>query len=711
MITTQALSAAEDTPELARVTLDGAVRGLLARQRPDGSWSGGAGTGISAVTADLLVRDLLGVAVPGRTEAAARLVRSLQCPDGYWPELPGWPADAGASVACYVVLRLAGDPPDAYPMALAAGWIRDAGGLACSDAVTRTWLVLSGLVRGGDPLVSPAGRSAGLTRRARSGPGRSAAADRPTTASLAVAVDRPKTAGRVVADDRQMTAGLAVAADRLISADGLTEAAVSLALTGLGRHGQHRPPLTLDELGSAPRTAAAPGGGVAHELGVRLGRSGCARWLLACQSADGSWARRGPLSALALIALGQAGYEPDHPVLARGLDWLAARAAEATRTCEAELWRRSESAYAAGRETRMIGDAGNAGHVRNLGGIDHSMVTEFLGDANRRGRSNSPDADYFADHDYSAASGPAGSWAAGDGAAGNGADWGRAAGDEAAGLTALAVGSLRLAGLGSGSPALNRAAAFLSRAGVSSGAPVRSVARGRRSSGRGPLALAGSGRGPEVLIAAASVGRMRGAGPLAWRQARHDAVWLLRTQRADGSWPGGRLRGSVQAMSVQAMSVRAMPVRAMPVEATSVEATSVEATSIALHALVAAGMPASKPPIRAAVAWLVGCQATDGGWPARDDAPAESGCRATALAVRALTAAGAAEYATPAECGVRWLAAAQRPDGTWSAPGHDLAATCYAIQALTGYRVLAKALRTGAPRRLDDRSAQWYGYD
>lgn len=624
------------------MTLDRAVRGLLARQRPDGSWNGGAAAGISAVTANLLVRDLLGVGDPVRTEAAARLVRSLQCPDGYWPELPGSPADAGASVACYVVLRLAGDPPDAYPMALAAGWIRDAGGLDRSDAVTRTWLVLSGLVE------------------------------------------------RLGAVERLSAPG------RLVTADRLTEVAASLALTELGRHGRRRPPLGLDELGSAPHSAEPPVGGVAHQLGVRLGRSGGARWLLASQGAEGSWARRGPLSALALIALGQVGYGPEHPVVARGLDWLAARAGEATRTCDAELKRRQESAYAAEsqlgaaaagggesggraevaggarwapevpgrsaayypRESRIFDGADNVGDARNPGGIEHFVVPEFPGGANRRGRSNSPDAEYFGGRDYSA-------------------------GDGAVGLTALAVRSLGLAGLGSGHPALNRATAFLSRSGVSSGAPVRSVARARPS----------SDRGPQVLAAAASVDRMRDAGPLVCRQARLDAVWLLRTQRADGSWPGGRLPGSVGAASV-------------------------EATSVALHALVVAGMPASKPPIRVAAAWLVGCQAPDGGWPTRGDSPAASECRATmlavratALAIRALTVARAAESATPAERGVRWLAAAQRPDGTWSGTGHDLAATCYAIQALTGYRAFAEAMRTGSAGRLDDRSARRCGYD
>ncbi len=45
----------------------------------------------------------------------------------------------------YLTLRLAGDSPDAYHMAVAAGWIRDAGGLAATALSVKVWLASFGL--------------------------------------------------------------------------------------------------------------------------------------------------------------------------------------------------------------------------------------------------------------------------------------------------------------------------------------------------------------------------------------------------------------------------------------------------------------------------------------------------------------------------------------------------------------------------------------
>src|SRR6202035_5260602 len=52
--------------------------------------------------------------------------------------------DLSSTVEAYVALRLAGDPPDAYHMARAAGWIRDRGGIPASRVFTRIWLALFG---------------------------------------------------------------------------------------------------------------------------------------------------------------------------------------------------------------------------------------------------------------------------------------------------------------------------------------------------------------------------------------------------------------------------------------------------------------------------------------------------------------------------------------------------------------------------------------
>ena len=120
---------------------------------------------------------------------------------------------------------------------------------------------------------------------------------------------------------------------------------------------------------------------------------------------------------------------------------------------------------------------------------------------------------------------------------------------------------------------------------------------------------------------------------------RRGVVWLLRAQRADGSWVAGG--GQLQA------------------------------TALALTALAAAGVRPGKPSMRAATGWLVRQSAGDG-WAA--DPPAgrtrtrdTPDVAATARGLTALLAAGdqpgasGAQAAAVAARAAGWLAAAQRP--------------------------------------------------
>jgi squalene-hopene/tetraprenyl-beta-curcumene cyclase len=93
-------------------------------------------------------------------------------------------------------------------------------------------------------------------------------------------------------------------------------------------------------------------------------------------------------------------------------------------------------------------------------------------------------------------------------------------------------------------------------------------------------------------------------------------------------------------------------------------------------ALIAAGVRPDKPAIRRAVSWLTSHQNTDGGWGEdlrsyEDPAWAgrgESTASQTAWALLALLAAGGSDAQQAADRGVEWLAANQRPDGTWDEP-------------------------------------------
>ena len=93
---------------------------------------------------DLLLREFLGIRAEPETAAAARWIRSRQRADGTWANYYQGDADLSTTVEAYVALRLAGDSPDAPHMALAAGWIRAAGGIPATRVFTRIWLALFG---------------------------------------------------------------------------------------------------------------------------------------------------------------------------------------------------------------------------------------------------------------------------------------------------------------------------------------------------------------------------------------------------------------------------------------------------------------------------------------------------------------------------------------------------------------------------------------
>lgn len=128
-----------------------AVRVLLACQDPAGWWPDPASAGAGLAAEAVLVRWFLRAGTERGEGAAAELIRSGQRPDGSWAGAePGATADLSASVLCYLALLLAGDSPDAYHMAAAAGWIRDAGGIDAAGVTTRAWLALFGVTAWAD---------------------------------------------------------------------------------------------------------------------------------------------------------------------------------------------------------------------------------------------------------------------------------------------------------------------------------------------------------------------------------------------------------------------------------------------------------------------------------------------------------------------------------------------------------------------------------
>ena len=129
----------------AQESLGRAVHHLMGLQHQDGWWKGELETNVTMDAEDLLLRQFLGIRTERETRLAANWIRQQQRADGTWANFFGGPPDLSTTVESYVALRLAGDPPDAGHMRDAAAFIRGAGGVERARVFTHLWLALFGL--------------------------------------------------------------------------------------------------------------------------------------------------------------------------------------------------------------------------------------------------------------------------------------------------------------------------------------------------------------------------------------------------------------------------------------------------------------------------------------------------------------------------------------------------------------------------------------
>ncbi len=91
------------------------------------------------------MREFLGIRTAAETTAAARWIRGEQRPDGTWGNYRGAPGDLSTTIEAYLALRLAGDAPEQPHMDRAARWVREQGGIEDARVFTHIWLALFGL--------------------------------------------------------------------------------------------------------------------------------------------------------------------------------------------------------------------------------------------------------------------------------------------------------------------------------------------------------------------------------------------------------------------------------------------------------------------------------------------------------------------------------------------------------------------------------------
>jgi squalene-hopene/tetraprenyl-beta-curcumene cyclase len=607
-------AAGPEVATAARQALDRATGYLTGTQHPAGWWQGELETNVTMDAEDLLLREFLGIRGEEETAAAARWIRSRQRADGTWANFLGGEADLSTTVEAYVALRLAGDSPHAGHMERAGAWISARGGIAATRVFTRIWLALFGEWSWDELPVMPP-ELIYLPRWAPLNVYDWACWARQTIVPLTVVCSlRPVRPLPFTLDELRPPAGqLAPAAAPGAGFDPWAKVFNGLdrALRLAERRFGHLRPV------SSLRTAAF---------------RRCADWIIARQERDGCWGGIQPPWVYSLMALHLLGYGLEHPVIERGL---------------------------AGLDRFTIWADGPDGKVRRLEACQSPVwdtVLAMVGLA---------DARLPADHP---ALQSAAQWVLAEEIRGPG-DWqvqrpglapsGWAFEFDNDGYpdvddTAEVVLALRrvampdAAGAAQLKAAKDRALAWL-------------VGMQSKDGGWGAFDADNTSRlvtklpfcdfgevvdPPSADVTAHTVEALSAEGLAGTRPVRRGVAWLLRAQEPDGSWFGRW------------------------------GANYVYGTGAVVPALIAAGVLPGKACIRRAVSWLVAHQNPDGGWGEdlrsyTDRAWAgrgESTASQTAWALLALLAAGGDDARLSAERGIRWLAATQRPDGTWDEP-------------------------------------------
>jgi squalene-hopene/tetraprenyl-beta-curcumene cyclase len=285
---------------------------LLALQDPDGFWKGELETNVTIDAEDLFLRYHLGILDPAT--ATARWIRSKQRYDGSWATFFGGPADLSTTVEAYLALRLAGDDPGAAHMVRAAGLVRELGGVGATRVFTRMWLSLLSLWSWADvPVIPP--EQVLLPPRAPLSIYSFGCWARQTIVALSVCCAlRPAAPAPFPIDE--LLGGATPAAP---PADAWSR---SFELLDRALHRYERRPV-----------------GVLRRHALRAAE----RWIVDRQERDGSWGGIQPPWVWSIVALRALGYPLDHPVLElafEGLDSFTVEDAEGRRieACQSPVW-------------------------------------------------------------------------------------------------------------------------------------------------------------------------------------------------------------------------------------------------------------------------------------------------------------------------------------------------------------------------------------
>jgi len=122
------------------------VSHLLSLQASEGYWVGELEADTTLESDYIFYLHILDKADPLRVSKLANYIRQRQLPDGGWNIYFGGPSELNATVKAYFALKLAGDRPDQPHMERARARVLQLGGLESTNSYTRFYLALVGAV-------------------------------------------------------------------------------------------------------------------------------------------------------------------------------------------------------------------------------------------------------------------------------------------------------------------------------------------------------------------------------------------------------------------------------------------------------------------------------------------------------------------------------------------------------------------------------------
>jgi squalene-hopene/tetraprenyl-beta-curcumene cyclase len=263
---------------------------------------------------DMLLREFLGIRDADRTARASAWIRSQQREDGSWANFLGGPGELSTTVESYVALRIAGDQPDAEQMRAAREYILGRGGVEAARVFTHIWLALFGLWEWDEvPTLPP--EMVLLPRWFPLNPYDFACWARQTIVPLAIVLAERPLRPLPFGIDELRTGAQPPRGDGSLVSRGF------IALDGALRAYGRRP------LRALRRAALAQ----------------AERWIIRRQEADGSWGGIQPPWVYSLIALHVRGYPLDHPAMRKGLEGLDGFTVDDDRglrleACQSPVW-------------------------------------------------------------------------------------------------------------------------------------------------------------------------------------------------------------------------------------------------------------------------------------------------------------------------------------------------------------------------------------